>query len=176
MLSPVLISVGYASKNSLGVHCVDVSSHTLFVSRFSASCEMIFGVAIGILLSVVSLLLTSSTSILEFRRGECPLGCIGRSIGSIAIGTLFLDMCWWVLGAIATVVSAVGLEWKWWPLGCCPRAVPLPHLLVDCLFLVLLSAASLMPLQFLILFFLAVSELPPSIHFVPLLHVVLEWM
>ena len=66
-----------------------MSSHTLFESRFSASCEMIFGVAISILFEF-GVVATSSTLIPGFRRGDLGLGCVSRLIGSVAIGTLFL--------------------------------------------------------------------------------------
>jgi len=70
---------------------VDSSSHTVSVMRLSASCEITFGVAI-VILSEFGVVAVSVVLVPGFRRGDCRLGCVGRSIGSIDIGTLFLVM------------------------------------------------------------------------------------
>ena len=69
MFCPDLISVGYASMKSLGVHYVDVTSHALSVTVFNASCDMILGVAIGILFTF-GVVATSCVSTSGFSLGE----------------------------------------------------------------------------------------------------------
>ena len=92
MLFAVALSVGLFARMSRGVHKSIGVSHTFEVTRLTASCETNGASAIGIRFEfgVLGMLGHSYSPWSRFRRGDLLLFSVGRLMGAVCIGTLFL--------------------------------------------------------------------------------------
>ena len=103
------LNVGLSSSRSLRVHVSSGASHTCLDKELMASCEIICGAAIGILLElgvVAWIWVSGATPGLSL--GERLCGVRPLSMSCVAPGSLFLVCLWCVLGMACSVPGLVG--------------------------------------------------------------------
>lgn len=109
-LSFVARSVILPASISLGIQTSRAVSQTLFVRKFTASCDVIISAWYGIQFEFGVIAVTGDCySVPVLRRGNCCLGCCSLWIGKVAIDMLALVYLWCILGASITLFGAVGM-------------------------------------------------------------------